>query len=276
MIRYFIDHKEDHKEDLLYHLRKHNVGFLENTTEEIKYIYLYRNESLCGAIKARLHWDWVGFSNVYYEDVHVLQALVSEVVKHIEGDLIGYQTFSYVKQTVADFKQAGFEVVGTIPGPKYLGDRINLQLTDLHYSVDHNYSVNITKDELEEHKTFLEDIQNQYIKKHQLEYYPNQILYVAMDDETFCGGIEIEEYTTFLHIHLLAVNQEYRGNKIGTNLMRFAEEYAIKHNKEFIDLSTVEFQARPFYEKLGYQVTFTRDNYPKGYKCYNLYKKLKE
>ena len=56
--------------------------------------------------------------------------------------------------------------------------------------------------------------------------------------------------------------------------MVFAEEYARKLKLESIDLGTTEFQAKDFYEKLGYEVVFTRENYPIGYNCYTLYKKL--
>ena len=44
---------------------------------------------------------------------------------------------------------------------------------------------------------------------------------------------------------------------------------------KFLELGTTEFQAKPFYEKLGYKVVHEMDDYPKGYKCYTLFKELK-
>ena len=97
-----------------------------------------------------------------------------------------------------------------------------------------------------------------------------------MDGDVFCGGIYLEIYQDYLYIDLLAVNKEYKGQGIGTKLMQYADDYARKHNFEMINVGTTEFQARPFYEKLGYQVVFTRQNNPKGFECYSLNKKLEE
>lgn len=39
-------------------------------------------------------------------------------------------------------------------------------------------------------------------------------------------------------------------------------------------LDTFEYQARPFYEKLGYQLFGTLDGYPPGYRQFYLRKRL--
>jgi hypothetical protein len=39
-------------------------------------------------------------------------------------------------------------------------------------------------------------------------------------------------------------------------------------------LDTFEYQARPFYEKLGYQLFGTLDGYPPGYRQFYLCKRL--
>jgi hypothetical protein len=39
-------------------------------------------------------------------------------------------------------------------------------------------------------------------------------------------------------------------------------------------LDTFEYQARPFYEKLGYDVFGTLDGYPPGYRQYHLAKRF--
>jgi ribosomal protein S18 acetylase RimI-like enzyme len=81
-------------------------------------------------------------------------------------------------------------------------------------------------------------------------------------------------YDLSLYTHLLAVNQAYRGNQIGKKLMSFAEEEAKKRNIHLLDVGTASFQAKPFYEKLGYSVIYTRKNNPKGYECYTLVKEI--
>lgn len=52
------------------------------------------------------------------------------------------------------------------------------------------------------------------------------------------------------------------------------EEKAKEQNVYSINLGTVEFQAKGFYEKLGYKVVFIKENDPRGYKSYSLVKEI--
>jgi ribosomal protein S18 acetylase RimI-like enzyme len=77
-----------------------------------------------------------------------------------------------------------------------------------------------------------------------------------------------------MYISRLAVDEAYRGNEIGTKLMYKIEEKAKEQNVYSINLGTVEFQAKKFYEKLGYKVVFIKENDPRGYNSYSMVKKL--
>ena len=57
--------------------------------------------------------------------------------------------------------------------------------------------------------------------------------------------------------------------------MNMIEEEATQKGVKLFSLGTAEFQARPFYEKLGYKVVMTLPNNPVGYECYTM-RKLKE
>ena len=54
--------------------------------------------------------------------------------------------------------------------------------------------------------------------------------------------------------------------------MAAIEEYAWAHDCLGVYLDTFEYQARPFYEKLGYAVYGTLEGYPPGYRQYYLRK----
>jgi ribosomal protein S18 acetylase RimI-like enzyme len=56
--------------------------------------------------------------------------------------------------------------------------------------------------------------------------------------------------------------------------MDSAERYAIERGYSNAYLSTHSFQARPMYEKLGYQVFGTLEEFPPGHSKYYMRKRL--
>ncbi|WP_454745599.1 GNAT family N-acetyltransferase [Ciceribacter selenitireducens] len=68
------------------------------------------------------------------------------------------------------------------------------------------------------------------------------------------GGLYGEESFGWAFIRYLVVPEAYRGRGIGSRLMAEAEKIARDRGYVGIWLDTYEFQARPFYEKLGYHV----------------------
>ena len=70
------------------------------------------------------------------------------------------------------------------------------------------------------------------------------------------------------------VRQAVRGQRWATRLMDQAEAYAVERHCHAVSLDTHSFQARPFYEKRGYEVFAELDAYPKGHKKFFLKKKL--
>ena len=56
--------------------------------------------------------------------------------------------------------------------------------------------------------------------------------------------------------------------------MKRAENYAIERGCTDAFLDTFSFEARPFYEKLGYRVFGTLENHPVGYQHYFMTKKI--
>ena len=78
----------------------------------------------------------------------------------------------------------------------------------------------------------------------------------------------------WLHVRTLAVAMPVRGQGFGRELMKRAETYAVERGCTDAFLDTFSFQARPFYEKLGYRVFGTLENHPVGHQHFFMTKKL--
>jgi GNAT superfamily N-acetyltransferase len=68
------------------------------------------------------------------------------------------------------------------------------------------------------------------------------------------GGAHGELWGRSVHIAAMWVAASERGKGYGARLLREVENYAARHGHVLAYLETLSFQARPFYEKLGYQV----------------------
>jgi ribosomal protein S18 acetylase RimI-like enzyme len=88
------------------------------------------------------------------------------------------------------------------------------------------------------------------------------------------GGLLGLLWGAWLHISHLWVADAARGLGHGTQLMRSAETYAISRGAIGATLDTFSFQARPFYERLGYEVVGTVEDYPPGASKFILKKSL--
>ena len=104
-------------------------------------------------------------------------------------------------------------------------------------------------------------------------FYPVHFFLKNERGETM-GGLLGSAWGGWLHISYLWVDEAVRGQRWATRLMDHAEAYARERGCHSVDLDTHSFQARPFYEKRGYEVFGTLDDYPKGHKKFFLRKKL--
>ena len=93
------------------------------------------------------------------------------------------------------------------------------------------------------------------------------------DDDAVRGGILAFAWAGMLFIKWFWVDDALRGKGHGRALLAAAEEAGRKSGCAAAYLDTFEFQARPFYEKCGYQLFGTLD-YPAGFKRYFLQKAL--
>ncbi|HUF50240.1 MAG TPA: GNAT family N-acetyltransferase [Longimicrobiales bacterium] len=94
------------------------------------------------------------------------------------------------------------------------------------------------------------------------------------DDEELVGGLVGETGWKWLFVDLLWIAETHRGRGLGARLLRTAEGEAIRRGVRRAYLDTFDFQARPFYERQGYEVFGTLDDYPPGHSRFFLRKDL--
>ena len=74
------------------------------------------------------------------------------------------------------------------------------------------------------------------------------------ETRTAIGGLYATDGYGWAFIRYLAVPEQYRGQGLGRRLIEEAERIARQRGYIGLWLDTFEFQARPFYEKLGFEV----------------------
>ncbi|MHA6310994.1 GNAT family N-acetyltransferase [Pantoea sp. S-LA4] len=78
----------------------------------------------------------------------------------------------------------------------------------------------------------------------------------------------------WLRIDMLWVGDALRGQGVGSRLIQAAEQEARQRGCRYAQVDTASFQARPFYEKLGYSLRFSLDHYPRHHQRHYLTKIL--
>jgi GNAT superfamily N-acetyltransferase len=88
------------------------------------------------------------------------------------------------------------------------------------------------------------------------------------------GGAMARVNWNWLHVALLWVSEELRGSGVGALLLAAIEDEGRARGCTRAHLDTFSYQARPFYEKHGWRVFATLDDYPPGHERFFLCKDL--
>lgn len=110
-------------------------------------------------------------------------------------------------------------------------------------------------------------------KKGMARIEPFRILVKDAKQSLHGGAIGITYYGC-LYIDMLWVDETVRNQGFGRKLVEAAEKIARDKNCTFATLGTMDWEALPFYQKLGYEIEFVREGYENESKLYMLRKKL--
>ncbi len=101
-------------------------------------------------------------------------------------------------------------------------------------------------------------------------------IFLCDREGSIVGGITALMLWDWLHIERLYLDSKLRRKGYGKQLISQLEGAAKQKGCDHAQVRTFSFQARGFYEKLGYQVVGTLDDYPDGYTLYWLRKDLQD
>lgn len=97
---------------------------------------------------------------------------------------------------------------------------------------------------------------------------------VTSEDEKIVAGSVFRMLYGQLHIRYLAVDEEYRAQKLGSMLMEKTIAWGKEHGCTIAHVETLSFQALGFYLKLGFTLEYTKIGYSKGIKLHFLRKDI--
>ncbi|MCW8418685.1 GNAT family N-acetyltransferase [Fluoribacter dumoffii] len=100
------------------------------------------------------------------------------------------------------------------------------------------------------------------------------VIYAKNDESEVFGGIKGDLFGSMCRVFTVWIHERYRGKGLGRRLFEKLDVFAKENHCNMIQLDTAEFQAKGFYEKMGYQVVATLPENFMGYTSYILRKKL--
>ncbi len=99
-------------------------------------------------------------------------------------------------------------------------------------------------------------------------------VFVRDQQGNLVAGIQGTVNWTWLHLALFWISPEYRHHGLGSRMLAAIEAEGIRRGCTNAHLDTFSYQARPFYERHGYTLFATLDDYPPGHQRFFLRKAL--
>lgn len=87
-------------------------------------------------------------------------------------------------------------------------------------------------------------------------------IYVEDQQGNLIAGMVAETFGNWLEIEYLYVQENLRGQGLGSNILNRAEKEARERKCKYSFVNTYQFQAPDFYKKHGYEEVFALKEYP--------------
>jgi putative N-acetylmannosamine-6-phosphate epimerase/GNAT superfamily N-acetyltransferase len=147
--------------------------------------------------------------------------------------------------------------------------------SDYHFALftqEHPSYRNYVRSKLRQYNTE-NTSENGFFEQGALRGLPIEIFLLDDRDKVKAGLVGLTRWNWLL-IETLWVEESIRQHGFGSRLMDLAEQEAKQRGCTEALLDTFSFQAKEFYEKLGYEMFAQVDDYPSGYSFFQLKKEL--
>jgi ribosomal protein S18 acetylase RimI-like enzyme len=101
-------------------------------------------------------------------------------------------------------------------------------------------------------------------------------IYINDSNHQLIAGVTGFYYHKYARIDYAWVHEAYRKQGLGKQLFARLERFLSEKHCQFIQLDTFDFQAKPFYEKLGFHCVGTISKWVGDHDCYFMRKELKQ
>ncbi|HSG53259.1 MAG TPA: GNAT family N-acetyltransferase [Rheinheimera sp.] len=82
------------------------------------------------------------------------------------------------------------------------------------------------------------------------------------DDGELVAALAGRTFGNWFYLESFWLADSERGKGVGSAMLAEAERIALQRGCKFVVLDTLDFQAKPFYQRHGYQVVWTQQDYP--------------
>jgi GNAT superfamily N-acetyltransferase len=98
-------------------------------------------------------------------------------------------------------------------------------------------------------------------------------IFIRNNENKVVGGAKGSVFGGWLYVSLTWVEESLRNQGYGTKMLKMMEDEAVKLGCKHAHVDTYSFEAKPFYEKNGYTLFASLENYPEGHSKHFLKKK---
>lgn len=274
-MRFIEDISFKYKDEMRKELKTFNLKYTGQKDSSNEYFYALEGERLVGSLYTHYFWDWVDIDMLFYENLECLKKLLSNVCVFYKNKAVGIKLYTEVKTKAVDFQTIGFEIGGMTEKTPKTPSYFYLVHTAFDIQSNAGPEIMMSKEKIDQYHSIVINQVKSFNKSNHIEpMKEHPIMFVALEQEEFIGAVHGTIIEDSMYINWLVVKEKYKGNGVGRKLMQKIEEKAKDLNVYSISLGTTGFQAKGFYEKLGYKLVLIEENEPKGYHSYTMVKKI--
>lgn len=278
------------KKRLEEHNKQHPNGELDIPTPDISLILKDKDGQIIGGVITSMLVGVMHLEVLWVDKKHRRKGYGRALVLEAEriGKKKGYtaaQTWTFSFQAPEFYQSIGYKVLGIFEG--YIGgitEYVLMKRLDTHHHTPHEGNrqekteFSISEDSSEESMNVLHTGLREYVQEHigELRKKNPRIqvnLIIKNGEGQVIGGLNGSSILKALYIDQLWIDERYRGQGYGKELMMVAERIARKDGCLSSLAMVYSFQSPEFFQKLGYEIFGVSDGYPKPIKEYYFIKK---